>query len=293
MAYDYLGALNSANAEAASAKAASDTAKGGYETANASRKGANDFYDTASNDLGVKDIYGKLQTSRQAVQGTQTALNNVDSSVTGRTSGSLVSEAQRQRLSAMERTPLMQQFGQLSDVYGNNQSDYQNVMSQAQSKAGMGYQSQQDSLASLQNIWNMANTNYGQAQGKATQAASDAQWWQGFQEQQRQFEAQQAAARAAMDAQNRQFQMSLQNSNAAAAKTAASQAKYSQGQINSANWLNQNGGAGSVQNYKTPSLQSIMSQQNPLVNLGNGIVNAAQSTGKLLGGWGGSLAKLF
>jgi hypothetical protein len=56
--------------------------------------------------LGVPEIRNNVAGLRTTVANTTNALNNVDPSVTGRTSGSLVTEAQRQRLVNMERAPI-------------------------------------------------------------------------------------------------------------------------------------------------------------------------------------------
>ncbi len=73
----------------------------------------------ALKEYGIPEIRQNVAGLRTTVANTTAALNNVDPSVTGRTQGSLVTEAQRQRQVVNERAPIAGQLttfgGQLGD----------------------------------------------------------------------------------------------------------------------------------------------------------------------------------
>lgn len=73
-----------------------------------------------NNQYGVAGIQSQLDALRSLTGNLQTSINGVDPSVTGRTSNSLVTEAQRQAIINKEKQPLLQSFqdtsSKLSDV---------------------------------------------------------------------------------------------------------------------------------------------------------------------------------
>lgn len=91
-----------------------------YDT---NRKNSVDVLNDAMAKYGIPEIRQRVSGLRTTLSNTENALNAVDPSVTGRTQGSLVTEAQRQRQVANERAPIAEQYGQqsraLSDESGN------------------------------------------------------------------------------------------------------------------------------------------------------------------------------
>lgn len=89
----------------------------------ANRKNSVDVLNDAMAKYGIPEIRQRVSGLRTTLSNTENALNAVDPSVTGRTQGSLVTEAQRQRQVANERAPIAEQYGQqsraLSDESGN------------------------------------------------------------------------------------------------------------------------------------------------------------------------------
>jgi len=85
-------------------------------TYDANRKSSADILNEAMKKYGIPEMRGRVSGLRTTLSNTENALNAVDPSVTGRTSGSLVTEAQRQRMIANERTPIAQQYGQQSQA---------------------------------------------------------------------------------------------------------------------------------------------------------------------------------
>lgn len=87
------------------------------------RKSSADLLNEALAEKGVPEIRDRVANLRTTLTNTENALNAVDPSVTGRTSRSLVTEAQRQRMVANERQPLAQQYGEQERAFGNESSN--------------------------------------------------------------------------------------------------------------------------------------------------------------------------
>lgn len=155
----------------------------------ATTQGAGDIYKQQSDQLGVGASQQRAQELRNLVSGTEQALRGVESSVTGRTQGSLVTEAQRSRLANIERAPIADQFNTQQGALSNEQQTYQNLLGEAGNRAGLVYGSQQDRLKGLESGYQTAlDTEYKQRQ-EALQREQMAQ-------QQRQFEEQLAVTKA-------------------------------------------------------------------------------------------------
>lgn len=78
------------------------------------KKSSADILNEAMTQYGVPEIRSRVAGLRTTLGNTEAALNAVDPSVTGRTSRSLVTEAQRQRMVANERAPIAQQYSSQS-----------------------------------------------------------------------------------------------------------------------------------------------------------------------------------
>lgn len=80
----------------------------------ANKKSSADILNESMAQYGIPEIRGRVSGLRTTLSNTESALNNVDPSVTGRTSRSLVTEAQRQAIVNKERQPIAQQYGDQS-----------------------------------------------------------------------------------------------------------------------------------------------------------------------------------
>lgn len=87
------------------------------------RKNSVDVLNEAMGKYGVPEIRSRVSGLRTTLANTESALNAVDPSVTGRTSGSLVTEAQRSKQVANERAPIADQYGQQSRALGDATSN--------------------------------------------------------------------------------------------------------------------------------------------------------------------------
>jgi hypothetical protein len=124
---------------------------------------------------GVPEIRNTVSGLRTTVANTTNALNNVDPSVTGRTSGSLVTEAQRQRLVNMERTPIAQQLGTQSGALGTQEKTLQDALSQATGEADRRVSDYTTGRSALQSQYDSAYKREQDAADRAAQAAAAAE----------------------------------------------------------------------------------------------------------------------
>jgi hypothetical protein len=89
----------------------------------ANKKSSADVLNSAMTQFGVPEIRQRVAGLRTTLGNTENALNNVDPSVTGRTSRSLVTEAQRSRIVNKEREPIAAQYGQQSRALGDESAN--------------------------------------------------------------------------------------------------------------------------------------------------------------------------
>lgn len=87
---------------------------GQLQSFQAGRKKPQDVLAEQENRLGVSGVRERQAGLRGAIQNTENLLKQVDPSVTGRTSGSLVTEAQRTKMVTNERAPIADQFSEQS-----------------------------------------------------------------------------------------------------------------------------------------------------------------------------------
>jgi acetyl/propionyl-CoA carboxylase alpha subunit len=94
-----------------------------------------DALNEALGQFGVPEIRKNVSALRTTIANTTNALNGVDPSVTGRTSNSLVTEAQRQKQVANERAPIAQQLSSQTGAYQTASGDLGDATNQATSIA--------------------------------------------------------------------------------------------------------------------------------------------------------------
>ena len=165
----------------------------------ASRSNPSDVLAQAQNKYGTEQSRQRLVGLRSAIMGTEGMLNAVDPSVTGRTSGSLVTEAQRSRMVANERAPIAEQYSQQQGALTNENANLSDASSKAAQEAQLTLTGQDTKRNALQSLY---DNLYKREQDAA--AAQEA-----------------ARQRAASEAQNSQYAALLQAINNANNKAAA------------------------------------------------------------------------
>lgn len=163
------------------------------------QKSASDLYSGAEAELGVQGARDTASRTKQALNLTQGLINNLPGSVTGRTQGSLVSEAQRQRLLANEMQPLTNQYNIQGGQYSDQQNALNALLGQAAQKSGLQYQSQTDRYNQLNDIYKTLLGQQNTAYGQLSSAQEMRNFYLGQQESVRQFNEQLAESRRQAD----------------------------------------------------------------------------------------------
>lgn len=145
-----------------------------------------DVYNQAQTQLGIPEIRQRVTGLRSNLMNTENLLNNLSGAVKGRTQGSLVTEAQRQRLEALERAPLTKEYSQMTGALGTETANLTDLLGQASTQANLTVQGESAREASLRGIFDVAFGREQQAEGVRQFNVREA-------ENTRQFEAQQAA----------------------------------------------------------------------------------------------------
>lgn len=127
---------------------------------------------------------------RAAITNTENLIRSVEPSVSGRTSGSLVTEAQKTRLVGLERAPLDDSFREQSRAFEGETTNINELKRQA-------LQNTQLALTEDDNRENSLRGLYGSLYQREQDDAAKAERDRAFAEQQRQFNEQLAQARRA------------------------------------------------------------------------------------------------
>lgn len=145
-----------------------------------------DVYNQQQQAFGVGDVRQRVGSIRNTLLNTENALNQVDPSVTGRTSGSLVTEAQRQRLVNLERQPLAAQYGQQQGALSNEQATLSDLLGQAANQSNMIFQGQQQKIGNAKDIYQALTAREAEQRRQAEADRAFALQQQQFEEQKRQ-----------------------------------------------------------------------------------------------------------
>lgn len=153
-----------------------NAAGGRFDSAMDNRQGYGDIYaDTRNQYYNTDEINsarGSYQEARNAMDAMNTTMNNLPASVRQQYGGTGLTEAQRSRALSSQYQSMAPTQNMLSTNYSNMAADYQDLagraMQETQHVAGGRYQSQQDELSALQNMYatllGQRNTAYGQNQ---------------------------------------------------------------------------------------------------------------------------------
>lgn len=136
-----------------------------------------DTYNKITTQLGIPDARTRVQALQSNLVNTQNAINAVDPSVTARTSGQLVTEAQRGRLVNMEKAPLTTTAGTQSQDLNQANTNLNTLTGEAGQQAGLAesnYKTQRQSLADQLNTA-ISTRDKAQAQANSDRAFNESQ----------------------------------------------------------------------------------------------------------------------
>lgn len=131
-----------------------------------------DALNSALATYGVPEIRNTVSGLRTTVANTTNALNAVDPSVTGRTSGSLVTEAQRAAMVNNERAPIAQNLTDENGALSQNQQDLSDALGQANTTATNAVNDYNSGRSALQSEY---DTAYQSEQDKAANQLAEQQ----------------------------------------------------------------------------------------------------------------------
>src|SRR5690606_30305321 len=109
-----------------------------------------------SAELGADKAKESVAAARGVVRSTQDTLKAVPDSVSGRTSGSLVTDAQRSRLVRNEVAPLNEALAGQSEAYNDANVDYKDILSQVQNRTALGLQGDETRANSVMELYKAA-----------------------------------------------------------------------------------------------------------------------------------------
>lgn len=122
------------------------------------RKNSTDVLNDAMTKYGIPEIRSRVSGLRTTLSNTENALNSVDPSVTGRTQGSLVTEAQRSKQVANERAPIADQYGQQSRALATESANQSDALSAAKLLAENQINDFSAGRQALQSRYDIANS---------------------------------------------------------------------------------------------------------------------------------------
>lgn len=118
---------------------------------------ATDALNSAMAQYGIPEIRNTVSGLRTTLANTTSAYNNVDPSVTGRTQGSLVTEAQRHKQVTNEQAPIADQLKTQTGALGDATTNLSDAMGQATTAASNKVNDYNSGRAALQAEYDMAN----------------------------------------------------------------------------------------------------------------------------------------
>lgn len=176
----------------------------------ANKQSSADILNGAMAKYGVGDIQNRVSGLRTTLSNTETALNNVDPSVTGRTSNSLVTEAQRQRMVNQERVPIAAQYGDQTRALSNESANLGEAQKQADVFANGQISDNTNNRNNIQNEYNNATAR----EAEATRVAQA----------DRAFQLQQSQAAESKVNSDRNYQLAVKNAATSASRASTASA---------------------------------------------------------------------
>lgn len=118
------------------------------------RKNPYDILAEQKKKLGVDDVNGRVGKLRTSIINTENLLEGVDDSVTGRTSGTLTTDAARSRIVNLERQPVAKTLATQQSGLSAEQANLEAITNQAMQGAQLQYQGDSDQETFLSNLYN-------------------------------------------------------------------------------------------------------------------------------------------
>lgn len=124
------------------------------------------MYNAALDKLGIADVRTRVTSLRNSLIDTENLLRNVDPNVTARTSNSLVTEAQRQKLVASEQAPIAENLRIQGQNFDAAQAEYNQILGEGKTQAELQYEGQKQKRQALMDRLKVAMDNAKTAEDK-------------------------------------------------------------------------------------------------------------------------------
>ncbi len=154
-----------------------------YESFQKNRVKPEDYIKKYSTELGVDTVRGQVADARAAINATQGVIKATPDSVSGRTSQSLVTDAQRNRLVQNELQPLNEALSTQSSTYGELQGNLGDLVEESGRRSNAAFQADETQAGTLKDLYDAAFQREKEDEARR-------QWEAQMAEQRRQFDAQ-------------------------------------------------------------------------------------------------------
>jgi len=168
-----------------------------YQAFQQKRVKPEDYVKRYSTDLGVDDAKARVAGARTAIRATEDTITAAPDSVAGRTSGSLVTDAQRNRLVQNEVAPLQEMMRTQSNAYTDANQGLSELSDTLDKRVAYNLQSDDTQANSLLSLYQAASESEKQKEAIRQWNAQMAEQKRQFNESQKAAERQSARAAAA------------------------------------------------------------------------------------------------
>lgn len=128
-----------------------------YQTFQSNRTKPEDYVKKYATDLGVDDAKQRVKSARAAIKSTEDTIAGTPQSVAGRTSGSLVTDSQRNRLVQNEVAPLQEIMRTQSGAYSDASNDLTTLGGELDKRVGYGLQADDTQANTLLQLFSAAS----------------------------------------------------------------------------------------------------------------------------------------
>lgn len=137
-----------------------------YQTFSNNRVKPEDYIKRYSKELGVEDARSRVKSARSAIKATEDTIAATPDSVAGRTSGSLVTDAQRNRLVQNEVTPLQEVLRTQGGAFGDAANDFSVLSGDVDKRVDLALRTDDTQANTLMQLYGASLESEKQAEAK-------------------------------------------------------------------------------------------------------------------------------
>lgn len=137
-----------------------------YQTFSNTRVKPEDYIKRYSKELGVEDARSRVKSARSAIKATEDTIAATPDSVAGRTSGSLVTDAQRNRLVQNEVAPMQEVLRTQGGAFSDAANDFSVLSGDVDKRVDLALRTDDTQANTLMQLYSAALENEKQAEAK-------------------------------------------------------------------------------------------------------------------------------